>query len=443
MFGALSVHLLLLRACGFRARMVLGMGYDARPRGLALAAAGSSAFAVGAALSVVAGSSRLLAHPAGGSSVRVRVHDPLLPRSVRISGAQAARRGVWGVSSYGSYAQVGEIVFEHSDGTVSRRLAHSFGPALPSGPARMERAAFPRAFDACLEGFPALVRGISPSPHGSLLRWGSGAGSRVLVGVHGRGMSPSEMLRLWRPSVARGWGRASLSFRGDGFSEMSADASLGWGEAEDVLWHLYALGEEGVGEVVLSGMSFGGAAIANLILRYGRVEGAVVRLKGPSAAPLPVVSGLMFESPALDWPLVVGSVVSGMRVPRLFASLVVSLAGSRAHLDAETLRPIRRLDAFMFGALPALIVHGSADGVVPVSVSDDLVRMLPSAVYLRLRGGGHAEGFNGAPVRYISAVSSLLAAAGSPGGFSSLDAVAARDSRVPCHPGERCSTVLP
>lgn len=301
----------------------------------------------------------------------------------------------------------------HSDGSVSRRLVFAVGEEL-SGSASFERAAFPRELGLCAEAFDGLAESYSPVPYGGMSRWVLGPGrTRVVVGVHGRGMSPSEMLRLASPALGSGWGWCSVSYRGDGFSPDSPAPQLGWGEAEDVLWHLASLASEGVQEVVLSGISYGGAVVANLLARYGQLDGGLVRLSGVDAQ-LPVVSGLMLEAPALDWPLVVSSVASGLRLPSFLGGPIVALARVRSRVDVESVRPLRHIDASVFGAFPTLLMHGSSDRVVPVSVSDEVAVAVPSASYVRVAGGGHADAFNRVPARYRAAVASWLSAAALP-----------------------------
>lgn len=368
-----------------------------------------------------------------------RLERPLLPRSVRISGADAARPGRWGLRTGGGYVQVGDPVVHHPDGTVSRRRVFAVGTVEPSE-AAFERVAFPSDPQLCAQVFPGLAVLQVKAPEGTfplwyrppadlaLLREGSPAAGRcAVVGVHGRGVSPAELLRVASAAAEAQMAWFSVSYRNDVGVQVGGTgrAYLGYRESDDLWAALRQVRSLGFDRVVLVGISLGGAVVSNLLFRHGRFDGPRLFLRLPdltdvdegrwlaadmSEPPLQVV-GLMFEAPALDWPEIVATVARGMRLPGFLAAPTLLLARMRTRLDPEALVPLARLDTFLAQAPPMLVVHGVDDEVVPVSVSDRLVAASPGAAYLRLPDVGHAQGYNLAHQRYFASVRALLATA--------------------------------
>lgn len=378
----------------------------------------SALMSFSAAYVVFSASSRLLGRPVPRRDARVTVLPSVLPRSVRISGDGASRPGRWGLAGgSGGYMMVGDVVRAHEDGSVSRRVVRMFSPVL-EGPAVLERHAFPRDAESCLPHVPGLGLVAAPSGDGELPMWvvGEGSSSRAFVGVHGRGSSPSEWLRVLEQVRERGWVFASVSYRNDGHAPGSGLSSLGWREADDLVAQLVQLHRSGVRSVVLGGISFGGSVVACVLGRYGRLESGRLLLDLPASSSSGAlvegccveVSGVMLESPAIDWVEVVSHVASSVRVPGFFAPPVLAVSRLRARLDPAALRPLHLLDRVLSGGVPVLVVHGAGDMVVPVSISDRLASSCSSAVYLRVEGGGHADAFNVSFARYRRVVRGFL-----------------------------------
>lgn len=399
-------------------------------------------------------SGRLLAPAGPPSRTPVRVGASPLSRAVRLSGARADDPGLWGVAYDGGYMQVGKVLFRHNDGSVSRRTVRMFGepPAgvsgVPDGMVEglLERCAFPADADLCRTVFPTLEVLQVPSEIGDLPLWhlpaadrpanwaGADAVRTAFVGVHGRGMPPSEWLRAAGTVGRRGMPWFSVSYRNDPSGPRTPDGRmhLGSREADDLWLALRHIRQAGFDRVILAGMSLGGAVIANLLSSRAELSSGRLMLPLPggsvdaSGRLLPAagfgdgsdagsrleVAGLMFEAPALDWPEIVAQVASGLRLPRLLAAPTLLAARLRGRLPADALVPLVALDRVLSPGPPMLVVHGVDDQVVPVAVSDRLVAAAPHASYLRLPGVGHAQGFNRAPQRFFSALDALLSVAG-------------------------------
>lgn len=417
-----------------------------RPRPSRAVAAGrlvapalAAAVALSALLSSVAAwvaAGRLVAAPPMPQRQTVTLSPSPLPRAVRLAGPSAAAPGRWGLAWPGGYMQVGHPVLVHADGSVSRRVTLRFGrlpPADAAVLASVDRVAFPADPELARRQFPALAVHQVDSPNGPLPLWQLPAGSPQavpeVIGAHGRGVSPAELLRLAESCARVGAQLWSVSYRHDPGSRLDdrSRMSLGSGEAQD-LWR--QVGEiaarTGCRSVVLAGVSLGGAAVANLLVRYsvagadGRLLLPVPQVPADPLSPEPLVpdwsrpalevAGVLLEAPALHWPRIVAEVASSLRLPRALAAPTLLAARLRVQLDPVALAPLAALERSVVNTTPALIVHGTADTVVPVSVSDQLAGLWPGAGYLRLDGVGHARGYNQEHERYLSATTRFLQA---------------------------------
>jgi fermentation-respiration switch protein FrsA (DUF1100 family) len=435
---------------------------------LTLSAAGAAVAAATAGTALVA-AGKLTAPPPLPKRDPVLLLRPLLPRTVRLSGPAAHAQGRWGVAYPGGYIQFDRVVLSHADGSVSRRVVHRFGSephTTEAGvAATVDRVAFPADAELAATVFPGLQVWQVDAPDGTTLPlWHlpapaaaiptsglaghslvgdvlaghglaghslvgdclAGDGLRTsgvaVVGAHGRGAAPAELLRLAGPCRQVGAPLWAASYRHDPVvrGERSTLMTLGWGEADD-LW--LQLGEvvarSGVSQVVLAGVSLGGAAVANLLIRRG-----VTGVDGKLLLPLPAVrdgslvvdegrapvtvAGVLLEAPALHWPDIVAEVAAGLRLPRRLATPTLALARLRVRLDPVALSPLVTWERSVTPGTPLLAIHGTTDPVVPVAVSDRLVSAWPGAGYLRLSGGGHARAFNETFPRYRQAVTRFL-----------------------------------
>lgn len=405
----------------------------ARLAALSAGGAALTALTLSAAASLLA-AGRLVAPPPLPRRDVVRLLPSRMPRTVRLAGEAARTPGRWGVAYPGGYVQVGRVVLAHSDGSVSRRVVHRFGPEPDLGEegvdAAFDRVAFPADATLAASVFPSLeVLDVTGLNGAALPLWHlppttpSGPLSGVpVVGAHGRGVSPAEMLRLSAPCRRLGAGLWMVSYRNDPLVRADAHTpmELGRGEADDLWLQLaHAVESTGASSVVLAGVSLGGAAVANLLLRHARhlgddrLELPLPRLHDGRLEPDPdrvsvTVAGVLLEAAALHWPGIVAEVAAGMRLPRLLAVPTLMAARLRVRLDPVALSPLTALERAASPAPAALIIHGSGDVVVPVSVSDRLVAAWPAAGYLRLVGVGHARAFNEAYERYLAAVTRFL-----------------------------------
>ncbi|WBM80476.1 alpha/beta fold hydrolase [Cryobacterium breve] len=203
---------------------------------------------------------------------------------------------------------------------------------------------------------------------------------RWVIQVHGRGVRRQETLRAVPVFHDSGYTCLLVSYRNDGDAPESGDGRYGLGDTE---WHDidaavgFAAGR-GATSVVLMGWSMGGAIVLQTATR--------------TAFPQ-LVSGIVLDSPVIDWADVVAYQGSTLRLPGLVATGAMQVLGRRwgGRLTGQS-SPIdfRRLD-FVTRAddleLPVLLMHSDDDGYVPSSPSralavrrPDIVTFLPFTV---------------------------------------------------------------
>lgn len=212
-----------------------------------------------------------------------------------------------------------------------------------------------------------------------------------VIAVHGRGSSRSQALRVTRTLAALGCAALLISYRNDPGAPGDGTCRLGTDEWADVEAAVAEAHARGARRILLAGWSMGGAIVATFLRR------------SPLAAS---VDGVLLDSPVLDWAAVARRVLQARKLPPgVRAGLVRSWKTAlrvRGGLDWAELDQ-RSLPERL--AAPMLLIHGTADDLVPVETSDALAAARPDLInYVRLDGAHHLHGWNGAPARYDGAV---------------------------------------
>ena len=293
------------------------------------------------------------------------------------------------------YGRVTEVAGDDGERVV-RRLEVLTGGAPSAGtPARLRRDAFPGDPDVALPG----VRDVSyRSPAGAFPAWLSdGDSSTWAVLVHGRGATRTEMLRLMRTTTALGMPSLAITYRrdaetGGGLAQFGQDE---WADVEAAVQ--YAL-DAGAERVVLVGASMGGGIVASFLERSG--------LAGRAAA-------VVLDSPMLDLGATIRHGAAqrelpllGLPIPRPLTWTARQIAAQRFDLDGSR---VDYLDDTGWLTVPALVVHGTDDGTVPVSVTRRLAAAEPDLVEAVLvEGADHVEAWNLDPAAYDARVREFL-----------------------------------
>lgn len=227
-------------------------------------------------------------------------------------------------------------------------------------------------------------------------------GGPWVIQVHGRGVRRSEPLRAVEVFRDAGYTSLVISWRNDGDAPRSEDGryALGGTEWLDVDAALGFALAHGATEIVLMGWSMGGAMVLQAATR------------SPHAA---VISGIVLESPVVDWAPTILHQARLMHVPRIVRRGVLGmlaapgwhrLAGTSAPIDFVALDFVTRADEL---DVPVLILHSDDDGFVPTTASRELAEARPDLVtYQPWRVARHTKLWNYDPERFTAEIGSWL-----------------------------------
>lgn len=199
------------------------------------------------------------------------------------------------------------------------------------------------------------------------------AKGRAVLVIHGFAEDPAALLARMEALNRHGWDVAALDARAHGRSGGDR-GSFGGREAADVAAWVEALtasGRLGPGPLAVWGRSMG-AAIA---LRF--------------AAGNPRVAAVVLEAPYLDLRATLAVVLRRKRVPLpdLTSALILRRARALAGVSLAAPRPI---DVAPAVTVPALVVHGADDALIPSADARRLAAALGNpAPVVEVAGAGH------------------------------------------------------
>ncbi|WP_435020819.1 ComEC/Rec2 family competence protein [Tundrisphaera sp. TA3] len=225
-------------------------------------------------------------------------------------------------------------------------------------------------------GLPEAIPIEATAPDGVRLAGGwfpdPEARGRTALLLHGLAESRASLLGRVDEMVRLGWNVAVLDARASGASG-GTRISFGGREADDLRAWIDAL-------TPLSGPSPRFAA-------WGRSMGAATALK--AAATDPRIAALVLEAPYRDLASAVRITLRRLRVPGVLAPLLLLRARMLAGVRLDRPRPI---DLAPGVGVPVLIIHGSADRLVPESEARRLASAFPNpARILIVPGAGHGD----------------------------------------------------
>lgn len=294
------------------------------------------------------------------------------------------RFGLWFGGDTG-YAKVGGIL-ERGDGGIVRELERvEFGELRP-GRARITGYYYLEPEELGLPVESVIIETdlgeapawLFPAPDGD-------ENGRWVVQVHGWGASRQEGLRAVPTFNAAGYTCLLASYRNDGDAPESADRRYGLGGTEwrDIEAALRFAADNGARSIVLMGWSMGGAVVLQTVTR---------------STELALVTGLILESPVVDWVDTLEYQGSLLRLPEPLIQAALRLieatwsgpvTGLGAPIDLKSMDFVARAADL---TLPTLILHSDDDGFVPAVGSralaearSDIVTFVPFRVALHTK----------------------------------------------------------
>ena len=322
--------------------------------------------------------------------------------------AMPGRFGLWFGSESG-YAKIGGLL-ETTDGSVVRELERIHFGDLGPGRARISGYYYlePEELGLPVESVEIETDlGQAPAWVFPAVSAGSGDGSddgsgRWVIQVHGWGATRQEGLRAVPTFHAAGYTCLLASYRNDGDAPESADRRYGLGGTEwrDIDAAIRYAADHGARSIVLMGWSMGGAVVLQTITR---------------SQNLGLVTGVVLESPVVDWIDTLEFQANMLRLPDAIAQgamrLIASdwsgpITGLGAPIDLRSMDFVARAAEL---SLPMLILHSADDGFVPDTASralaaarSDIVTFVPFTVAL------HTKLWNYDEARWTGAVREWL-----------------------------------
>ncbi|MDJ0461825.1 alpha/beta hydrolase [Streptomyces sp. H27-C3] len=358
----------------------------------ATAAAVTTLIGVGAAAVAVgrlAGDAALRASPGRPlpSDPKVTVHATAAGQVALTRGFATLRPGTYGIEGPGVHAVVGPVLADapHTADSVVRRLVRVDHGDLRTG-ARVRLT--PQLFI----GDPRTALGLDhvdveiPGELGALPAWFvPGARDTWVITAHGLGTTREHPMNLMGFLHAQQFPVLALAYRGDPGAPRQPGGlgHLGNSEWRDLDAAVRYAVRYGAARVVLHGWSTGAA------MALHAAAGSGLRHR---------ISGLVLDSPVLDWEATVRALAAARRTPGALLPLAVRAARGATGLHGDRLR-----EAADPGALrvPTLIFHGPGDTLAPWAPSRELARLRPELVALHtVPDAPHASMWNADPTTY-------------------------------------------
>jgi pimeloyl-ACP methyl ester carboxylesterase len=290
------------------------------------------------------------------------------------------------------HARLGAVV-RTDRATVARRVVEVTHGTLQKGIRGY-------ASSAVFDGDPLTARGIDfdevtvPGELGPLPAWlVPGVSSTWIIGVHGRGGSRAEALRVLPTLAGLGLPTLVVTYRNDEGAPPSPDRRyhLGASEWHDVAAAVRYARSRGATGVILYGWSMGGAA-------------AMMTLRRASEASL--VRALVLDCPALDWTATLRLAARRRNLPPPLGWAAMRLVEKRIGHRLADLDQVRNAGSLR---VPTLLFLDGDDTVVDPQPARSLARLRPDLVRLvETSGGGHTRSWNVDPERYESDLAGFL-----------------------------------
>ena len=304
--------------------------------------------------------------------------------------------GSYALAWDGGTGQIGPASV-NPDGTVTRSFAVVTGrPPTVGATAAVERAYW--------LGDPSVTMGLTTQDvlvDGTFPAWYFPAdepSSTTAIVVHGQNGSRMDGLRDVDVLHELGMPVLDITYRNDVGAPKDASGRLQYGATEwpdldaAVTWATH----NGADDVVLVGQSMGGAVVASFLENSQQAD---------------VVSRVVLDAPMLSLGEAVAygardELPGGRAVPAPVIWAAEQLTSWRYGVDWSA---VDYLDDTSWVRVPTLVVHGTDDPTVPVTVSQQLAAAEPELVTLETFPGAlHVESWNFERARYTDLVGSFL-----------------------------------
>ncbi|NGO73175.1 alpha/beta hydrolase [Streptomyces boncukensis] len=385
-----------LRTAAFAASSVLGAG---------AAAVAAGRYAAARALRPARARRHGGPRPAGFEGPPLTVHSAEHGRVALTRSLMAGLPGTYGLAGRGSHAVVGPVLdappgerpeepgaapdgpgtavdAEGSVHTVVRKLERVTQGQLSAG-------ATVRLTPQVYTGDPGSALGIPftevdiPGELGPLPGWFVPGDRAVWVlTVHGLGATREQPMALFPFLRRQRLPILDIAYRGD----------LGAPRPPDGIGHLGASEWRDLDAAIRYAVRYG----ARRVVLYGWSSGAAMALHAAANSALrDRISGLVLDSPVLDWKRTLAALAASHGIPRALLPLALRAVQGRSGLAADRFAAVPAPDTL---SLPVLLLHGPGDTVAPWDSSRALAAERPDLVTLHtVHDAPHAAMWNADP----------------------------------------------
>ncbi|MFI5825690.1 alpha/beta hydrolase [Streptomyces sp. NPDC051578] len=318
---------------------------------------------------------------------RLTVHATAAGRVVLTRSLASLRPGRYGLEAPGVHAVVGPVLtgVPHGPDTVVRRLLAVTHGSLDPGT---------RVFltPQVHIGNPRTALGLDhadvdvPGELGALPAWFVPAARDTwIITVHGLGGTREHPMVVMPFLHRHGLPVLDLAYRGD----------LGGPRPPDGVGHLGESEWRDVDAAIRYALRYG----ARRVILHGWSTGATMALHAAERSALADrISGLVLDSPVLDWHATLRALAAARRTPAPLMPFVLRAAEGRAGLRVDRRPP--GADPGLL-RMPVLIFHGPDDALAPWEPSRRLAAARPDLVTLKaVRDAPHGAMWNAGPEVY-------------------------------------------
>ncbi len=327
--------------------------------------------------------------------------DRVLVEVIDVSGSRitfadddaAAVDGVWGVVGADGYGQVTRVI-SRGPGGIERGLAVLSGDLASGETVEWDEYAFPKD-PRTAHGLPFEEVRVSGELGVNPAWFISGESDTWAIFVHDKDMGGrAQSLRVLPIFRKLGIPLLVITYRNDASGGAGDGRRYTWGldEWSDLEAALDTATLRGADDFILLGYGTGASIVTTFLHESDRTSD---------------VRAVVLDSPVLDLEALVDAIAVDRGIPAYLAAAGKALARIRFGLEWSRLDQLERSGEFD-PSIPMLLMHGTADNVVPIEISDAFAAALPHVTYERFLGAGHGALWNNGPVRYEDVLTEFL-----------------------------------